>query len=622
MIMEFFTLLLFFILALGFGYSITFFIRWEAKYYEKFFMMIGFGLGVIPVLGIILDHLRIQIYWPIFLVLSLLVPVYSIYRNRSKVAKVFSSLKMKLSIKKSALYFIIVLIMSIVFFGVYHHGAFSYQYLEDDDPWLHARGVKYIKEMRSISFTPQQIEMVGQHYLEPYPPGYDILMGIIHQTNEDVIWTLKFFNVLILSLIGILFYFFVVTFMGSRKKAALSTFFLIVIPCFLSHFIWASNLAVMLFFPALYAVERIDKDWKWMIPAIVVMAGMIMTQMSNPFIFGIILGIYIIVRSVSRRKFLWKVFLVGLIGATIAFSLFWIPTVAKFGLEKTAGANSINIHDISSITTTASGGGLLYSWNDLIIAKKQSKMDNPIGVGIVLFFLLVFSLLVVLLTWVRRPKSIFSPETDWKIISTVLLLISFAGIHGNRLPFPTLMPHRWWAIFAIPVAILCVEGFFTIGKLFESVKVHRFFIYALLLAGILFTSGYPKYVVETSQWPAGSGWTSYEEIQGYFTYVDPLPYNTKVFPLCSRDRKVLALDKLAEPWDVEYYEFKKTAFSASAEEISNWMKSRGYEYITLDGYCMRLHDMNETNAKLNEIGETGFFTYAGGNNGLFMFKLV
>ena len=37
-------------------------------------------------------------------------------------------------------------------------------------------------------------------YMNPYPPAYDILFGILHQTNDSVYWTLKFFNALIISL--------------------------------------------------------------------------------------------------------------------------------------------------------------------------------------------------------------------------------------------------------------------------------------------------------------------------------------------------------------------------------------------------------------------------------------
>ena len=39
---------------------------------------------------------------------------------------------------------LLVLLIFAVFFAVYHKGAFTYPYLEDDDPWFHAEVTKYI----------------------------------------------------------------------------------------------------------------------------------------------------------------------------------------------------------------------------------------------------------------------------------------------------------------------------------------------------------------------------------------------------------------------------------------------------------------------------------------------
>ncbi len=620
--MSIIPIIYFFIISLGFGYSLTFFLKRPDNFIENFFMTIGFGLGVIPILGVILNILHIPIYWPIFLFLSLIIPSYSIYK---KGITKLSFNKPSFKIKKSSLYIFIVLIMALIFFLIYLNGAFKYPYLEDDDPWLHASGCKYIKETHKISFSPEVLKSLYKHYLDPYPPGYDILMGILHQLNDNIIWTLKFFNVLLISLIGILFYFFTVTFFNSRKKALLSTFFLLIIPCFLSHFIWASTLAILLFFPAFYAIERIEKNWKWMIPAIIVIASMIMTQMSNPFIFGIMFLIYLIIKSISKKRFLWKIFLAGFLGAIITLSLFWIPMVMKFGLETTAGKNGINLNNLGSIIGV--GRGIFYTWNDFIFARTVSKMNNPLGVGFVLFLLLIFSLLIFLFNWLKQPSKIFSPENNWKLIAFIWLLISFVGIHGNRLPFPMLMPHRWWAIFAIPVALICTEGFFALGRLSKRIKINSFFIYAVIIIGILVTSGYPKYVVETSYWPAGVGWASQEELQSYLQYVKQLPYNTKIFPLCSYESKVLAFDKFAEPWDPAYQKFKKNSFNISAEKLHSWLKQRSYEYIILDATCLKKFGENETNIKLQEIAASPYFQIAYPTTetqpkGAFIFRVV
>ncbi len=109
----------FFVVCFCFGYSITFFLKKPDNHIENFFMSLGFGLGVFPIAGVILNILNIPIYWPIFLGLSLIIPFYSILKKG--IPKISFS-KPSLKIKKSSLYIIIVLIMSAIFFLVYHHG--------------------------------------------------------------------------------------------------------------------------------------------------------------------------------------------------------------------------------------------------------------------------------------------------------------------------------------------------------------------------------------------------------------------------------------------------------------------------------------------------------------------
>ena len=145
---------------------------------------------------------------------------------------------------------------------MYQKGAFSYPYLEDDDPWDHAKGIKFVSLEKTVD-TPSYFEDRFFYYMDPYPPGYEATQGILHQTNDSIQWSMKFFNALIISLGIIFFYFFAREFIGNSKKALFATFVLAMIPCYLSHFIWAHALVITLFFPAMYCLERIKYDKKW-----------------------------------------------------------------------------------------------------------------------------------------------------------------------------------------------------------------------------------------------------------------------------------------------------------------------------------------------------------------------
>jgi hypothetical protein len=586
-------------------------------------MNLGFGLGVIPVLGVFLNLMKIQLFWPIFLVLSLIIPIYSIC-TFIKSGKKFD-FKEIFKLKKSTLFIICALFLALAVFVVFHKGAFTYPYLEDDDPWFHAVNAQHLSEFRSFSRTIQ----FATSYNEPYPQGYIILMGILHQTNTEIIWNLKFFNALIISLSVLFFYFFALNLLDSRKKALFATFCLAIIPCFLSHFIWASSLVITLFFPALYAIDkaRVKSSTSWMIVGAIVVASMLVTQPSNGFIFGILFFFYWLFYAITNKRFLWKVLMVGIFGVMLAVSLFWIPMLLKYGLIDTAAASTINLQGglksgLESMRTIGSGGEAVYSLTDFMIARTSSKMDNPTGVGVFLFWLAVWSFFIVIYQMIKASKGLFSPESSWKIMAVFWSLVAVAGINGNRLPFPMLMPHRWWAILAIPLALICAEGFFALGNLSERLKIHKFFVYAAIILGVLITSGYPKYVVETSYWPPGVNWGSMDEVQGYLSYVKPLPYGTKVFPICSPEFKVLAFDKMAEPWDGSYADFKKDVFRLPLESIHRGLKSRGYEYLIIDSYCVVKEGLNQTNTFLFGLQNSPKFSYVNGNAGMYVFKVI
>jgi len=72
--MDIMSIIYFFIVSFGFGYSLTFFLKKSDNFIENLFMTLGFGLGVFPILGVILNVLHIPIYWPIFLFISLIIP--------------------------------------------------------------------------------------------------------------------------------------------------------------------------------------------------------------------------------------------------------------------------------------------------------------------------------------------------------------------------------------------------------------------------------------------------------------------------------------------------------------------------------------------------------------------
>ena len=139
-------------------------------------------------------------------------------------------------------------------------------------------------------------------YLEPYPPGYDALFGLLHQTSPSLMWTMKFFNAFLISLGILFFYFFTKNFMNSSNKALIATIILAMVPSYLSHFIWAHSLVITIFIIALYCFVMIDRNKNWIYPNILVISGIALTQPSQAMKYFVVFILFFIVNSIYLRK--------------------------------------------------------------------------------------------------------------------------------------------------------------------------------------------------------------------------------------------------------------------------------------------------------------------------------
>jgi len=615
--MSYLTILLFFIYTYGLGLSITFFIKNSENFLERNLMRIGIGLGILPILGIFLNLLHIPLDWKIFLLLSLIIPCYSIIKKKKIVTP-------SLKLTKSNINIIVVLIIFLLTLFMYEKGAFKYDYLEDDDPWHYAQSVKYI----SIEKTAyEQEDMNVLSYTDPYPPGYGIFMAILHQTSSSINWTLKFFNALIISLGVFFFYFFVKEFTGNKNKALFSTFVLAAIPCYLSHFIWSHSLAVTLFFPALYCLEMIKNDKKWMYASVLVIGGIFVAQPSQSIKFGIMFSILFLVKLFFQRKFLKHIFFSGIGGLILSLS-WWLSKGRSlfFNINRQV----INSESTSFMTGIISriqrefaydGGSATraYSFNDFFIAKSQNLINNPIGVGIVLSILAVISLIYVLIKY----KPLLKEKNHWIVITLLWLLFTFLGINSMTFNLPVgLYAFRFWMLFAIPLSILSAEGMWFLIALGKKFRINKYIIIIIMILSIIFTSGYQKYNLNTAMWPPGATWTSYDEVNGYL-WLKTLPVNTKIFAFTrQRSDYIIGFDKFMCVWCKEDMDSQKEAINKTAEELHNWLKRKEYEYLTIGGKEVMEFGINNTNDKINEYISSGLFQPVHQNKGVIILKVI
>lgn len=678
--MSLITIILFFIYTYGFGYTATYFLNKNDNFLERNIMRIGIGLGILPIIMLLLSYLRIPLDWRLMLLLSIIFPLYSIFsffKNKGKI-------KFNPKIKKSDLYILAALALFLLSLFMYVKGAFVYPYLEDDDSWSHANGVKYVSIQKSI-FNPNR----GTGYLDPYPPAYDGLLGLLHQTSSSLMWTMKFFNALIISLSILFFYFFSKEFIGSQKKALFATFVLASIPSYLSHFIWSHSLIPPLFILAFYSIEMQKQDKKYMYISALVIGSIFVTQPTQPIKFAIMLLSYFLVKFIYDKKLPFHVLSAGALGFLV--SLLWWATRWKTQLgtwsEPTLGAGTT-----VTLTLAQKIGNLLfalkgafdprsgtatrvYTFEDFFIAKHQNLINNPVGIGVVLSILFLMGLIFIiafltkeliknkdgvskmrlylggiilaasmlmtlsvilfksllslayllsflmLALFIVKSEIATNEKEKWIVISLMWALFTFLGINSLTFNLPVgLFAFRFWMLFAIPLALLSVLGMWFLFSLGGKFNVPNILILLVVIVGVALTSAHQKYSVNTAMWPPGAFWTSMEELQGHL-FLKNLPPNTKVFTF-SNFGPINGFDKFFCSWCKEDQDFRTKGFNESAITISSWMKSKAYNYLVVDGQAARTYGANETNTKINELLSSGLFKLVHSTGGFILLQTV
>ncbi|MBS3102923.1 hypothetical protein J4458_05775 [Candidatus Woesearchaeota archaeon] len=610
------SIILFFLYTWGFGYGLGSLARESEDFLERNLMRIGIGLGAMLTLGLLLNLLRIPLDWKIFLSISILLILIRFYAHFKKGKNIFNPKNISISI-----FPLLMLVLFSISFYMYAKGAFSYPYLEDDDSWSHSMGVKYV----SMEKTVFEKTSVGLHYIDPYPPVYEMLLGIMHQTSNSVYWTLKFFNALIVSLSIVFFYFFAKVFTNSSKKAFFSTFALFAVPAFLSHFIWAISITMPLFFISFYSVEKIKDDKKWLIIAAIVIAATLTSSPTHSTYFGLFFIIYFIARALAERKFLLHEFLAGFLGMLLSFLLWWLPMIIKRGVMGTL--YGVGLNPASSLVAIGGTADRAYKISEFIFAKKTNMINNPIGIGLVLSILTVIGLIFLIIKY----KETIKKEGYYKFVLLLWFVFSLYAVNAAKFPVK-LSPFRAWMLLAIPVSLLSGEAInlienFAKGLVKSITKSNlittgaSLLIIGTLFYGIIITSFIQKYTVNTALWPPGAFWTSNDEIKGYLWLKDNIPTGTKVFTF-SNNGIIMGLDKFTCHWCENVRSYQTSGFNETADENYNWLKNESYRYIIIDGQAAQKFGANETNKKIQSFISSGKFRPVFTNNGLIIFEIL
>ncbi|MCB9358475.1 hypothetical protein H6503_00955 [Candidatus Woesearchaeota archaeon] len=571
------TILIFFLIIIWLGLGIKYGLGLKFdNFFEEIVLILGIGLGTFPILGVTLNIINIPLHWGIFLAISAI----GIIIWFLKIKKIRFNVE-DLDIRDNWR-FAIILVMFLIYFWVMLSGSFAYPYLEDDDPWSHAMSAKYV----AVEMTTDEPSTYDFHYLDPYPPSYSIMMGILNQTNNSIYTTLKLVNAILIALGLLFFFFFAKHFLKDETKALFATFILFILPSFMSHFIWSQTLALILFFPAWYCIEkagRLDiKSFakpdkllnKWNITAGIIIASILVTQPSSAFVFMVMTAIMFIVRALNKD---YNIAVPVILGSIIAGAIYWIPMMIRYGLRDMLVKVGL-MQDYLTGANVDTSGGVIYSLMDFINAPSASRIDQATGWGWVISLLLLFGIVMVLLNY-KKLKS-----KDHILVALIWMVFTILGTESNALPVK-LLPHRFWVFMAIPVAILVAEGMKIILNSFKD-KTTKYVVVGVIIAAIVLTSGVPKYLMQTSPtWTAGADVSRDEAIGLSWLQNDK---GAKTFMMVDwHDGHAIGNDAFSCMWCTDVVEFRRGIWNKTLDEINAFLDENDYKYLAFGSFTMR-----------------------------------
>jgi hypothetical protein len=525
---------------------------------------------------------------------------------------------------------VLLLILFIGSLAVYCGGSFAYPWLEDDDPWWHAAGIKYICLEKNVNVPSGVFQ-----YIKPYPPGYDLIFAILHQTSPSLIWTLKFFNGFIISLGFLFFFYWIKEWTLDSRKALLATFFLASMPCYLSHFIWAHALVVTLFFPAFYLTLKSGRDRNFVFPAAIVLSGIFLTQPTKAIKFTCLWLILLGVSTFLKRRLPWHMIMIFTLGFVLSILFWWLP-IAIEGIQNNmvlttqtsldpSGLHAVSITSkerildiLRRLFDPASGSATRpYRLNDYLFFPKPNMINNPIGVGAVLCVLGVVGLIYFLANSHKGSPD----EQIYKVTILGWLFFTFLGMNSLTFRLPIgLFAFRFWMLFALPVSIVAAEGTLFLKSMMRSPTMKRMLLGIVIVCTLASTTR-EKIRVNTAAWDAGRYWT-FEDLEGFFWLKHHFKMNTKVFAF-TQNFLVIGLDMLSDFWRPEYKDAFQNAMDLDVTDFYQALKRTQYRYVIIGQRDIERFGENRITQKVASLRNSGYFQLEHNpNDHLWVFKVL
>jgi hypothetical protein len=549
---------------------------------EKIITFPAIFIALIPLSGILLGWLKL-IYPAYVFALSFFLTfiIYSFIKKKEQ------SNDLKLAP------FLLVCALSLFVFTYNYIGAVNQVYLEDGDPYGYAVMGDYIAKTHTF-LRDKDIKI--ETYSEPDNQGFNILVSVLYQTTGLMNQTLKFIVPFLLGYMLLMFFFFIRVFFKSKDDwlAMFLTFVLAAAPAFLTRFIFTTPYAIFIFICALYLVYKTLDNNQYFFGAGLVISSLLLTHHLVSLIFGLFLFAAIIF-----ELNIW-ILLSGAIGGIISFSIFWIPELVRYTVQGFKEHIGIGHQKGFYLVGTADKP---YTILDFISSQGYAKVNSPVGLGVLICLLFVFSILMIL----------YFKEFKSKRVQTAAMwcCLSLVGLFGFYFPV-RLLPFRWWPFIAISFVILLGFGY-------KRIPYKKYIIPILIIAIFMFTF-VPKIKLNLLTWSPSPGMQNAPGFtEGHIWLMNNLEPNTNVFSFVSGN-KLQGFNMFFCEWCTEEIDLKSKFLNLSVQDMYSELSLLGYDYLIFDLWYFDEFGVNETQKQLEAIMNSTLFTPIYQNQGFIAYK--
>ena len=566
------SLVCFCLISSAIGVVINGFLK-ERGQLERILMSLAFGVCSFPIVGVIFSSFN-GLSLLLLSVLSFCVLAMYFKPSDLKIPSVSRSESL-------------VILMAISLFAVFYMGGFSVPWLEDGDPNGHAAAASYIAHYHTYS---KPADMFVARYMEPYPVGFQMWMGVLAQDGYDIVSTLRIYNYIFISLGLIVFFYFMRAISNDDNLSVCSTFILLALPTFSTRFIFSQALAITQVIMIMYLIALAMKGnrsrFKY---GGIVLGSLFITQTTSSAIMGGFLIIWLLFDSVINRKLNMGILVSVIAIGTVIGGTWWTYEFNKYGFDKVKTQMGLDIMS-KGIIGFSDPVKEFYTIGDFINSNEANKIDNMRGVGAAAFILMLYGVL----------KS-FAVRKEYQILMVLWLIFGILGVYSNYLPV-SLIPSRFWAYMSIPFA--AVAGYGLVGLVRKDLGIIGF----VAIVGLLATSAYPKYVVNGQAWESARLFTKGDHaVQAYMAANSTV--GAKAFDACMYER-VWSMNLWDDPLDKEAIIFKNVLVNVSAygwdsegwlklnhnggsrvfdspiAEVYDFLKAKGYKYLLVNTKCI------------------------------------